>query len=217
MNAEKMNMGNGPFEVVKESLTARQVAEYYGLKVNRSGMACCPFHGDQHPSMKIDKKYFCFACNEKGDAIDYVSKIFGLSLKDAAIKICEDFGLAYDTQRRGSPPKVVGPQKQKSEEQLFDEFEKLIQRILCEYLHVLQRWKIEYAPKTADAEWHPRFVEALQEIDHTEYLLDTLQEGDILDRALLISEQGRKVKEIEQRLRRINEESSGGYSNMVGR
>ena len=215
MNAEKMNMGNGPFEVVKESLTARQVAEYYGLKVNRSGMACCPFHGDQHPSMKIDKRYFCFACNEKGDAIDYVSKMFGIPVKDAAIKICEDFGLAYDTQRRGSPPKVVDPKPQKSEEQLFDEFEKYIHRILCEYLHVLKKWKIEYEPNTADEEWHPRYVEALQEIDHTEYLLDTLQEGDILDRALCIYEQGRKVREIEKRLRRINEESSGDSSEHI--
>ena len=215
MNAEKMNMGNGPFEVVKESLTARQVAEYYGLKVNRSGMACCPFHHDHHPSMKIDKKYFCFACNEKGDAIDYVSKMFGMPVKDAAIKICEDFGLAYDTQRRGSPPKVVEPKPQKLQEQLFDEFEKNIHRILCEYLHVLQKWKNEYVPKTADEEWHPRYVEALQEIDHTEYLLDTLQEGDILDRALCIYEQGRKVREIEKRLRRINEESSGDSSENI--
>lgn len=215
MNIEKMNMGIGPFEAVKECVTARQVAEYYGLKVNRSGMACCPFHGDQHPSMKIDKRYFCFACNEKGDAIDYVSKMFGLSVKDAAIKICEDFGLPFDAQWRGSPPKVVDPKPQKLQEQLFDEFEKYIHRILCEYLHVLQKWKNEYVPKTADEEWHPRYVEALQEIDHTEYLLDTLQEGDILDRALCIYEQGRKVREIEKRLRRINEESSGDSSENI--
>lgn len=215
MNIEKMNMGIGPFEAVKECVTARQVAEYYGLKVNRSGMACCPFHRDHHPSMKIDKKYFCFACNEKGDAIDYVSKMFGMPVKDAAIKICEDFGLAYDTQRRGSPPKVVDPKPQKLQEQLFDEFEKYIHRVLCDYLHTLKDWKIKYAPKTVDEEWHPRYVEALQEIDHTEYLLDTLQEGDILDRALCIYEQGRKVREIEKRLRGINEESSGDSSENI--
>ena len=31
------------FKEIKEHLTARQVAEYYGLKVGRNGMACCPF------------------------------------------------------------------------------------------------------------------------------------------------------------------------------
>lgn len=50
------------FQEVKERVTARQVAERYGLKVRRNGMACCPFHNDKHPSMKIDQNYYCFAC-----------------------------------------------------------------------------------------------------------------------------------------------------------
>ena len=44
------------FQKVKERVTARQVAEKYGLKVRHNGMACCPFHNDKHPSMKIDRK-----------------------------------------------------------------------------------------------------------------------------------------------------------------
>ena len=44
------------FEAVKESVTTRQAAEYYGVQVGRNGMACCPFHDDKHPSMKIDAK-----------------------------------------------------------------------------------------------------------------------------------------------------------------
>lgn len=73
-----------PFDVVRENVTARQVAEYYGLKVNRNGMACCPFHDDRTPSMKIDKRYYCFGCLAKGDAVDYVARMFGLRPKDAA-------------------------------------------------------------------------------------------------------------------------------------
>ena len=42
-----------------------------------------------------------------------------------------------------------------------------------------------------------------------EYLLDTLLEGDISDRAFLISEYGKKVQEIEKRIRRINENAAG--------
>ena len=36
------------FRVVKDNVTARQVAEYYGMKIGRNGMACCPFHDDKH-------------------------------------------------------------------------------------------------------------------------------------------------------------------------
>ena len=53
------------FEVVKENVTARQAAEAYGLKVGRTGMACCPFHSDKSPSMKLDERYYCFGCGRK--------------------------------------------------------------------------------------------------------------------------------------------------------
>ena len=39
------------FEAVKQSVTTRQAAEYYGIHVGRNGMACCPFHNDKTPSM----------------------------------------------------------------------------------------------------------------------------------------------------------------------
>ena len=51
------------FETVKSAVTVKQAAEYYGYKVNRSDMICCPFHDDRHPSMKLNKDYFyCFGC-----------------------------------------------------------------------------------------------------------------------------------------------------------
>ncbi|MCX4298382.1 MAG: CHC2 zinc finger domain-containing protein [Lachnospiraceae bacterium] len=87
------------FSEVKEHLTARQAAEYYGLKVKKNGTACCPFHDDRHPSMKIDKNYHCFACGAGGDAVDYVSRMFGLSQHDAALKLIEDFVLPVDEKR----------------------------------------------------------------------------------------------------------------------
>ena len=86
------------FLEVKEHLTARQVAEHYGLKVKRNGTACCPFHDDRHPSMKIDKNYHCFACGVGGDAVDYVSRMFGLSQYDAALKLIEDFTLPVEVR-----------------------------------------------------------------------------------------------------------------------
>ena len=35
-------------------------------------MACCPFHDDRHPSMKVDRRFHCFACQGDGDVIDFI-------------------------------------------------------------------------------------------------------------------------------------------------
>ena len=69
------------FEAVKNTVTARQAAEHYGLKVTRKGMACCPFHRDRHPSMKLDQRFHCFGCQADGDVIDFTAAYFGLSAR----------------------------------------------------------------------------------------------------------------------------------------
>ena len=84
------------FEAVKENVTAYDVATMIGLKPNRSKMVCCPFHDDRHPSMKVDTRYYCFGCGAKGDAIDFASNYYGISLKDAAEKLAADFCIHYD-------------------------------------------------------------------------------------------------------------------------
>ena len=37
------------FEAVKQSVTTRQAAEHYGVRVGRNGMCRCPFHDDKKP------------------------------------------------------------------------------------------------------------------------------------------------------------------------
>ena len=49
------------------------------MNVNRNGMAVCPFHRDRHPSMKVDRRYYCFGCGATGDVIDFVSLLHGIS------------------------------------------------------------------------------------------------------------------------------------------
>ena len=50
-----------------------------------------------------DKKYFCFGCGEKGDAIDFVAKYYNRSPREAAMQIADEFGIIYDSSVR-SPP-----------------------------------------------------------------------------------------------------------------
>ena len=82
------------FEIVKENVNLREAAELYGIDVNKYGKALCPFHNDRHPSLYVaDDHYHCFACGEHGDVIDFVSKLFHLSLYDAVQKLAADFHL----------------------------------------------------------------------------------------------------------------------------
>lgn len=79
------------YETIKAAISVKQAAEHYGLKVNRNGMACCPFHNDRHPSLKLNEDYFfCFGCGAKGDVIDLVARLFNMSSYEAAQKLASD-------------------------------------------------------------------------------------------------------------------------------
>ena len=56
------------FEAVKDAVPTIVAAEHYGIEVKRNGMACCPFHDDRTPSMKVDKRFHCFGCGIFGGA-----------------------------------------------------------------------------------------------------------------------------------------------------
>ena len=88
------------FEAVKKSITTRQAAEHYGIRVGRNGMACCPFHKDRTPSMKVDKRFHCFGCGADGDVIDFTAQLYGLDVKSAAEKLAADFQIPYTHQMR---------------------------------------------------------------------------------------------------------------------
>ncbi len=91
------------FHDIKERLPLRQVAEHYGLKIGRNGMAKCPFHPDKTPSLKIyDQNYHCFGCGAHGDSIGYVARLYGLSQYDAARRIIEDFSLPIEVGYKDS-------------------------------------------------------------------------------------------------------------------
>jgi hypothetical protein len=173
------------FEAVKQSVTTRQAAEHYGIRVNRNGMACCPFHNDKTPSMKLDKRFHCFGCGADGDVIDFVAALYGLGKKEAAAQLASDFGLAYEDWKPPGRARKPKP-RQKSPEEQFREAKAHCFRVLADYLHLLRVWKTDYAPHSPEEAFHPRFVEALQKQAHVEYLLDVLLFGETEEKAVLI-------------------------------
>ena len=191
-------MGESVFEVVKQSVTVREAAELYGIAVGRGGMACCPFHDDRHPSLKLNEDYFyCFGCGATGDVIDFTARLYGLSPKEAAEKLAQDFGLAYDSQ---APPRRRYA-RQKTEAQKFKEDRDHAFRVLADYYHLLRKWETDYSPKTPEENPHPRFMEAIQKKDYTGYLLDFFLEDGPEEQKLWIAEHQSEIANLERRVK----------------
>ena len=190
-------MAENVFEAVKQSVSTREAAEFYGIKVSRTGMACCPFHDDKNPSMKVDQRFHCFGCGADGDVIDFTAKLFNLSPKEAAEKLAQDFGLIYDSQ---APPRRRYV-RQKNEAQKFREDRQRCYRVLSDYYYLLKKWEADRPPKTPEEEPHPRFVEAIQKKAYVEYLLDLfLYESDEEQKAW-IAEHTAEITHLERRLK----------------
>jgi hypothetical protein len=193
-----MSMAESVFEAVKQSVAVREAAQMYGIEVNRSGMACCPFHDDKNPSMKLNEEYFyCFGCGATGDVIDFTARLYNLSPKEAAEKLAQDFGLAYDSQ---APPRRRYVRR-KSEAQKFKEDRDHAFRVLADYFHLLRKWETDYTPKTPEENPHPRFMEAIQKKDYVGYLLDFFLEDTPDEQRLWIAEHQSEIANLERRVK----------------
>jgi hypothetical protein len=192
-----LTMGANVFEIVKQSVTIREAAERYGIEVKRGGMACCPFHDDKNPSMKLNEEYFyCFGCGATGDVIDLTARLYNLSPKEAAEKLAQDFGLIYDSQ---APPRR-NYVRQKTETQKFKENRDHAFRVLTDYFHLLRKWEMGYTPKTPEEPMHPRFLEAVQQKDYIGYLLDSFLEDSPEEQKLWIAEHQSTIANLERRV-----------------
>lgn len=172
----------GIFETIKNNISAKQAAVRYGLKVNRNGMARCPFHADKVPSLKIDERYYCFGCGTTGDAVDLTAKLLNSTRREAIHQLENDFNF-NNTNRRKGIHNPVSREKQKSEISA-----------LRDYRCLLNFWEREYAPRNPEEEWHPLFCAALQQKDYIDYLLDekAMGEASMIQKAKL---NGRKEVE----------------------
>ena len=190
-------MAENVFEAVKLSVSTREAAEFYGIKVRRNGMACCPFHDDKNPSMKVDQRFHCFGCGEDGDVIDFTVKLFDLSPKEAAEKLAQDFGLIYDSQ---APPRRRYV-RQKTEAQKFREDRQRCYRVLSDYYYLLKKWEADNSPRTPEEEPHPCFVEAIQKKTYVEYLLDLFLYESEEEQKAWIAEHTAEITHLERRLK----------------
>jgi DNA primase len=64
------------------------------VQLKRAGnewKGCCPFHADRSPSFTIysgGQRFQCFGCGASGDVLDYVARLYGLGMVEAAKVLC---------------------------------------------------------------------------------------------------------------------------------
>lgn len=69
---------------LKKNISMRELAERYGIRVDRKGFCRCPFHKEKTASMKIYRdSYYCFGCGASGDIFTLVQKMDGVDFNAA--------------------------------------------------------------------------------------------------------------------------------------
>ncbi len=176
-----------------------EAAKFYGLQITRSGMACCPFHEDGKPSMKIyEDHYYCFGCGATGDCTGFVSKLFGISQLDAAKKISHDFGLNLFNGEIAVPVN-----ERVRTENNYHVWLRNARATVTEYLHRLDEWRRIYKPINQSEQLNPLFVESLQKTSYIEYLADLLSYGTEQEKRDLYKINSNTIMQIQKRLDKL--------------
>ena len=180
-----MKAGSEIFWAAK-SITARQAAEVYGIQVERSGMALCPFHADQNPSMKVDSRFHCFACGADGDAVDLVARLLNIPAIKAAQRLLDAFGIPY-TATPAQRAAIDAKQKRIVQQQELNAALNAFWQILVGYRRQLLEWQRTEAPMPGAESLNAKYVESLHELPFIEYLMDCfLLEGTEARQKMLV-------------------------------
>ena len=168
--------------IIRGRVPMQAAAERYaGASPARDGKyIVCPFHEEKTPSMRLyEDGYHCFGCKAHGDVLDFVGKVLGVTMMQAAKRINDDFGLGLPLGH-----KVTVSQVAEAARQRYRTAQERKQALLesetadREYWVVFDEWlrleqnREEYTPKSPGDVWHPLFVEALQKLDYQKFLLD---------------------------------------------
>ena len=104
------NEGWVDFQAIKEAVRLEAVLQHYHWKNQRRRRrdqleGCCPIHGGERQDAfqaNLSKNVFhCFACDAKGNVLDFVAAMERCSIREAALKLKAWFG------RPGMEPTVA--------------------------------------------------------------------------------------------------------------
>lgn len=180
------------FSQIKEQLTMTEVCAAYGVTVKR-GLALCPFHSEKTPSFKVySDNFYCFGCGAGGDLIRFTSMLFNISLREAAVKLNEDFGLGLPLSEKPNYRASLQYEQKKKDRMALQNFTEKALNVLCTYHRFLWRQRKHPDPS------NPDFVRSLLDLDRIEYHIECL----IQDPEAYRKTNGKEVEKIERELNR---------------
>ena len=190
------------FEEVKELVDVPTAARHYGVEVNRTNMAICPFHNEHTPSMKLyEKNYHCFGCQAHGDVIRLVQELFGLMPIEAVRQINSDFGLCLNVDKPPDRADIQRIENQKAERRAYKEWENHAFKVLKCYLWLMRDFAEQYAPQRMDDTPDERFVYSQHHLSYAEYLADEFLLAD-KEEKLSIKKEIEHIERETERLKR---------------
>lgn len=163
-------------EQIKQTVTMKKVAEFYGFKLT-NGKMCCPFHSDKTPSFKVypnDRGWYCFGCGQGGDVISFTQRLFELDFMGACKKLNDDFSLGmnvggkrdYYAEREARDKIRLQQIANQEAEQWRQKMSNLLCNIHREMWHAIQSGNTE----------NPLFFQALQNIGQVDYYIDCVND-----------------------------------------
>ena len=203
------------FTEVKAVVSMQEAAAFYGIKVGRNKMACCPFHPDKHPSMKVDERFHCFGCGADGDVINFVERLYGLSPLEAARKLIADFNLNidvspsayYKVKARPLTPEQLQKNKEQENLRAFQLYKRDALNFLHEYYYLLHCAKRDLAPANPEElnNCHPLFEEALMNLDKIDWMIEELEGGTLEEQIDFLNTYGEVILHVKERITDITD------------
>ena len=163
---------------LKQNIDLAQIVESAGVELKPSGtryVGLCPFHPEKHPSFFIKDNHFkCFGCQEHGDVIDFVQKMYGLTFPDAL----KHLGLKAGKITPKVKEEIQKRKREKQKEEAIKRFEANLHYTLSMLVDATR--KAMKAIKTIDD--FEQHGEVVQDLPWWEYNLELLNFGSIEDR-----------------------------------
>lgn len=155
-------MQNLMAEKVMEMVTVPMVLSRYGYPTSQRRRIPCPLHSGKNSNFcYTDQVFHCWTCGAKGNVISLTMQLFGLSFRQALMKLNTDFCLGLSAHKpsiRERQQMMEGRKVQKAYEEWQGE-KKRLYRGLSAYHRELFRYTIEN-PEDTDAKALQQEVEA---------------------------------------------------------
>ncbi len=160
-----------------------QVIRRYGFAPNRAGFIRCPFHkGDRTASLKLypgSRGWCCFGCRRGGSVIDFVMELYGISFRQAVVRLSADFGLGLTDEGPGPAARAKAAEERRREREREEKLQAEYRALAREHRYWHEA-EVLCAPSRETWEAgvvHPLYLEAVKRLPGLEYQCEVLSQS----------------------------------------